>query len=107
VPAGLKAAELCGKAVPRILTFGELFSHPAPPPELLRLVADFEKRMLDDANAPMPREITRALRDVAVFALQRLRATPAPKELFREREWLLAQPWLDPDNRRRQSEPMA
>ena len=49
-------------------SFGDLFHHPAPPLELLRLVKDFAKRNREHPKSPLPREVATVLYYLSIAA---------------------------------------
>jgi hypothetical protein len=84
-------------------TFGELFRHPEPPVELLRLAQQFGKRHRQDPDSGLPAEIATAIYFVSI-ELARVRCGRPISELTAESlrkgvQWTLAQPWLDPATR--------
>ena len=81
-------------------TFADLFSHPRPPVELLRLVIDFSKKCDKFNDRPLPVEIATTLYyGVIAIALVRHDGTRisglGPTELAEGMQWALAKPWLD------------
>lgn len=93
--AGLNAA-----LRPPVATFADLFSHPAPPVELLELVKDFAKRRRSDPDGPLPEDIATVLYLAAIAAAlvrRGARITRLSGDGLRHGlEWSLRQPWLDP-----------
>lgn len=79
-------------------SFADLFQHPQPPIELLKLVKDFAKLNRDRTESLLPNEVATALYYLSIAAgLVRLghRITALPNtELRRGFAWMLAQPWI-------------
>jgi hypothetical protein len=80
-------------------TFGDLFCHPHPPLELLRLAKQSAKTHRNNPQSPLPPEIPTVLYFASIVAAlakcgQRITELDdnAPREGI---EWALAQPWLD------------
>src|SRR6202012_2018941 len=80
-------------------SFGDLFHHPAPVPELLEVVKDFAKANMDHPESGVPAEIATALYYVSIAtALERLdsRISRLPDaDLQRGFRWTMEQAWLD------------
>jgi hypothetical protein len=86
----------CGAA---LRSYGDLFTHPAPPLELLTLVKDYAKAHVTASDSPLPREVALALYYGSIFAAfvrlgQRLTQL-GDGELAGAAAWLARQPWTD------------
>jgi hypothetical protein len=84
-------------------TFGELFSTPRPPVELLVLTKDFAKRNLAAKGGLLPREIVQMLYYASLAAgLERLgkRLSRLDNAMLKAGfDWAIAQPWVDESTR--------
>ena len=84
-------------------SFGELFRHSCPPLELLRMVKQFAKALMNSPHGPLPQEIAKVLYfSSIVVARIRLRERITELEddaLARALTWLLEQPWLNGNSR--------
>jgi len=82
-----------------VKSFADLFRHPSPPVELLRLTKDFAKANRDHPEAVLPREIANALYYASIAAaLLRCgeRITRLTNEELRQGlAWAAVQPWVD------------
>jgi hypothetical protein len=82
-----------------VLTFGDLFHHPAPPIELLRSVKDFAKSNRNHPASAIPNEIATLLYFASIaVAWKRCgqRITSLSEREIREGiAWTLAQDWVD------------
>jgi hypothetical protein len=80
-------------------SFADLFRHPVPPLELLKLTKDFAKANMDHPDGCLPHEVASALYYASIAAaLVRLdtRISRLPDaDLARGLDWALHQPWLD------------
>ena len=80
-------------------SFGDLFEHPAPPLELLKLVKNFAKANLDHPESGLPDEIATVLYYLSIAsALVRLgrRISKLPNaELQSGLRWTAGQAWVD------------
>lgn len=80
-------------------SFSDLFNHPAPPVELLKLVKNFAKANLDHPESGLPDEISSVLYYASIAsALVRLdaRISRLPKaDLQRGLRWTAELSWLD------------
>jgi hypothetical protein len=85
-------------------SFGDLFRHPSPPLDLLRLTKEFAKASDDRVEDPLPPEIATVLYyGVIAVALVRhgQRISSLDDGRLREGiEWVLGQPWVDSETRR-------
>jgi len=81
------------------LTLGELFAHPQPPLELLKLVKRFAKQCRREPDNPMPSDLVMLLYFVSIAAaLVRLNqriSELADRHLRHGMRWLGAQVWVD------------
>jgi hypothetical protein len=81
------------------LTLGELFGHPQPPLQLLKLVKRFAKQCRREPDNPMPSDLVMLLYYVSIaVALVRLNqriSDLADRHLRRGMHWLTAQVWVD------------
>lgn len=97
-------AAIVSEAAQSPRTFGELFSHPTPPLNLLKLVKDFAKLCRTDPDHPLPTEITMVLYHISVLLAQVRCATRISSlsnhKLRQGCEWVTAQAWVDPSLRR-------
>jgi hypothetical protein len=84
---------------PPIKTLHDLFAHPRPPVELLRLAKDFVKTLRNDRQNQFPEEVATVLyfASIAVALLRcRQRITNLGDDaLQRSFEWASIQPWVD------------
>ena len=82
-----------------IKSFGDLFRHPCPPLELLRLTKDFAKANRDHPESVLPPEVANALLDASIAAALVRRGTRISRlsdaELRKGFGWVSAQPWVD------------
>ncbi len=80
-------------------TFGDLFRHPQPPVELLRLTKDFAKTSDSRDDAALPSEIATVLYFAAIVAARVRRGTLISQlsdDAVRQgAEWAARQPWID------------
>ena len=81
-------------------SFGDLFRHPSPPVDLLKLVKDFAKANLDHPASGMPGEIATALyyASIAVALVnlnQRISQLPDADLRRGSLKRVKEQPWLD------------
>jgi hypothetical protein len=81
------------------LTLGELFGHPQPPLELLKLVKRFAKQCRREPDNPMPSDLVMLLYFVSIAAalvrLDRRISELADRHLRHGMRWLAAQVWVD------------
>lgn len=88
---------------PPIHTFRELFHHPRPPVELLRLAKDFAKGLAGRSEAPVPDPIADVLYTLSiVVAITRCACHISElrnEELRRRIDWAAQQPWVDEPTR--------
>lgn len=88
---------------PPIRTFRELFHHPRPPVELLRLTKDFAKGLAGRSEAPVPDPIANVLYTLSiVVAMTRCAchiSELSNEELRRRIDWAAEQPWVDEPTR--------
>jgi hypothetical protein len=81
------------------LTLGELFAHPQPPLELLKLVKRFAKQCRRDPDNPMPSDLVMLLYfvsiTVALVRLDRRISDLADGHLRHGMSWLGEQVWVD------------
>lgn len=94
-----KTLDTISRAAPPPATFGELFAHPHPPPELLELAKDFGKALRRDTACGVPAGVATVIYYASIVAA-RLRCGRRISDLDeaalrRGVEWALAQPWLD------------
>lgn len=99
-PAAAARLKLLSEAQGLLLkSFSELFQHPAPLLELLRLTKDFAKSNMDNAESCLPSEIAAVLYYLAITsALVRLhvRISKLPDaDLQRGLAWAKGQDWVD------------
>lgn len=84
-------------------SFADLFHHPAPPLELLRLVKNFAKANIDHPDSGLPGEVASALYYSSIAAaLARLGvriSQLSDADLLRGFHWLDEQAWLDEKTR--------
>ncbi|HNQ88838.1 MAG TPA: hypothetical protein PKM73_09510 [Verrucomicrobiota bacterium] len=82
-----------------IKSFGDLFRHPCPPLELLRLTKDFAKANRDHPEAVLPVEVANALYYASIAAALVRRGTRITRlsdaALRRGFACVSAQPWVD------------
>ncbi len=82
-----------------VKSLSELFQHPHPPLELLRLTKDYARANMEDRAGPLPRSIAAVLYylTIAVALLRcRKRITELGNaELLRGFQWVADQPWVD------------
>ncbi len=104
-----QVAALAHRAVPPILTFDDLFHHPAPPIELLKLVKDFAKCKGDRRGSEMPREVADVLLYASILTAVRTRQEKISKltddELAVGTRWCQRRSWLDERTMRLFSDP--
>jgi hypothetical protein len=95
----LQAAQLCSAARPVILSYRDLFEHPAPPERVLRFVSRFAREQLGAAEPQLPARIARLLYFASAAAARvRLRCAISPlscEELQAGLQRLAAEPCLD------------
>ena len=81
-----------------IKTFADLFMCPAPSLEVLKAVKDFAKSHIDQADAPVPREVASVLYYACIILARRHHATRittlSDAGLRKGVQWLLHQDWL-------------
>ena len=99
----------CESVEPVIRTFSDLFAHPSPPLELLKLVKDFAKSSRVSATAEgrtasgvsLPKPVSAVLYHVAIAAAQKhhaVRITRLDEGSCRDAlEWVVAQSWVPAD----------
>jgi len=79
-------------------SYGELFTHPLPPVEILEAIKDYAKRNLTRPSADLPEEIARALYVLSVVVARYRcgqRITSQSDETVRASvQAFLAQPWV-------------
>ncbi len=80
-------------------SFADLFAHPHPPVELLRMTKDFAKAAIECPDSPLPAEIGRFLYFGSII-LARVRCGERVSELddtaiCQGLDWVLAQAWID------------
>jgi len=97
------AEQLRGLSDAQALTlrsFADLFQHPQPPVELLRLVKDFAKAAHESSEGPLPPEIARVLYYASIAAaLARLKTRITSLSDVQLREgfgWVQTRDWIDP-----------
>lgn len=99
----LRAAAECGDETSRIRTFGDLFSRPEPPIQLLYLTKKFAKQHLKHPESPLPPEIATVLYYGSIVAAlvrwDRHITWLTDEELSAGLDLVLAQPWLTEDLR--------
>jgi len=88
---------------PPISTYGELFSHAAPPVALLVTVKEFTKQSTNNAKSPLPADVASVLYFTAIAAAlwrcdQRI-TTLSDDALRAGCAWALSMPWLDETTR--------
>ena len=87
----------------QINTFKDLFWHPSPPVEFLRLVKGFAKQHLDHPHSPLPKEIATGLYYLsivtALIRTDHLISRLDDDTLKQGFKWGLQQPWLDEDTK--------
>ena len=80
-------------------SFADLFQHPNPPVELLKITKDFAKACRLSPNSPLPREIASVLYFASIAAALvrcRRRITGLSNDAIREGlHWVLARHWID------------
>jgi hypothetical protein len=85
-------------------SFGDLFRHPSPPLDLLRLTKDFAKESDARGEDPLPPEIATVLYygviAVALVRHGRRISSLDDGRLCEGIEWVLGQPWVDPETGR-------
>jgi len=84
-------------------TYRDLFQHPRPPLDLLRLVKEFGKAQQAPSEAALPREIALALYYTSIL-VARVRlgeriSSLSDAALRQATDWLLAQDWVDESTR--------
>lgn len=93
---------LMGVSPPRIERFGDLLAHPAPPMGLLELCKRFGKKLAQDTDQDLPREVGAALYYAAIAKALMLdqRITTLDTEALRTGlRWHADQPWITPELR--------
>lgn len=94
-----KTLDTASQDGPPPATFGELFAHPRPPVELLKLAKDFAKALRRDASCGVPAGVATVIYYASIVAARSRygqRITDLDEETLRRGvEWALAQPWLD------------
>ncbi len=99
VPAAARLRTLSEAQGLLLKSFSDLFRHPAPPVELLRLVKDFAKSNLDHPESGLPGEIASALYYLSIAAaLVRLDARISKlsdADLQTGLRWIMGQAWLE------------
>jgi hypothetical protein len=81
-----------------VKSFHDLFAHPNPPVELLKLVKDYAKANALHADSALPEGIAKVLYYLAI-AVARIRCNQsitrmAPTDLLDSMRWAAALPWL-------------
>jgi len=80
-------------------SYRDLFHHPNPPVELLRLVKDFAKASKDDPESPFQPEIAAVLYLGSILVARwrcGAKISAVPDQMLREgAEWVLGQSWVD------------
>ena len=84
---------------PPIRMFADLFFHPSPPVELLRMTKEFAKAYRTHPTSPFPTEIATTLYFLSIITA-RLRCGARITELDDESvrrgaAWAMSQPWVD------------
>mgnify|MGYP005856862373 CR=1 FL=1 len=82
-----------------VKSFADLFGHPCPPLELLRLTKDFAKANRDHPEALLPREIANALYfgsiAAALVRCKKRISKLTNAEMRQGFSWAASQPWVD------------
>lgn len=94
-----KLKTLCEAEGLVLKSFGDLFAHPQPPLELLRLVKEFAKANRSHVESVLPPELASVLYYLAIAAASvrwggRISAL-GEHELRRGFDWALGQSWID------------
>ncbi len=81
-------------------SYGDIFSHPMPPVEILEMIKDYAKRNMASADVELPEDIAKLLYVLSIV-VARLRCgkriTSQPDAVIRRNlEAVLAQPWMTP-----------
>jgi hypothetical protein len=71
-----------------VRSFADLFAHPNPPVELLRMTKEFAKAAIEHPDSPLPPEMARLRCGQSISELD----DPA---IARGLDWVLAQTWVD------------
>lgn len=102
-PRAGKTLDIVSRIGPPPATFGELFSHPRPPLELLELAKDFGKALRKDASCGVPAGVATVIYYASIVVAQlrwgRRISDLDDAALRRGVDWALAQPWLDAASR--------
>jgi hypothetical protein len=96
-----KIATLCAAQGLLLRSFHDLFVHPSPPLELLRIVKEYAKTHRLNPRSPLPPEIAAVLYYSCIAAAlvrlgQRISQT-SDAELRKGWTWATRQPWLVPE----------
>jgi len=98
-PDAGKTLDTISAAGPAPATFGELFAHPHPPLELLKLAKEFGKALRRDPSSGIPAEVATVIYYASIVAARlrcRRQISDLDQAAFRRGiKWALARPWLD------------
>jgi hypothetical protein len=104
-----QAAPLALSAAPPILTFDDLFHHPAPPIELLKLVKDFAKSQVRRPGSEMPEEVAYVMMYASILTALRTGkesiSSLTDQQLADGICWCQRRSWLDERTMRMFSDP--
>ncbi len=103
-PSTKPVQDICSAADPEIKTFGDLFDHPQPPMELLRMTKDYAKQCRARGESPIPAEVATMLYVLSIVVARTSREQRITdlndQSLCRLAAWAAEQPWIDEPIRR-------
>ncbi len=89
---------ICSAADPEIETFSDLFVHPKPPLEVLRMTKDYAKACRAKGESPIPAEVATMLYVLSILVARTTwgqRITELnDQELRRIADWAVRQSWI-------------
>lgn len=95
---------ICSAADPEIETFGDLFMHPKPPLDLLRITKDYGKACRAKGESPIPAEVATMLYVLSILVARTTRGQRITelndRELRRIADWAVGQSWIGEPIRR-------
>jgi len=90
---------ICSEAAPKIETFRDLFVHPKPPLELLRMTKDYAKACRAQGESPIPAEVATMLYVLSILVARTSRGqriTELNDQSLRQiAGWAAERPWID------------
>ncbi len=97
-PSAKSVQEICLAADPQIKTFGDLFEHPQPPLELLRMTKDYAKQCRARGESPIPAEVATMLYVLSILVARTRRGQGISdlndQSLHRLAAWAAEQSWI-------------